>query len=347
MSLDQQQRPVTYGDVFPESGRQGEPVASQPVTLEDAALMQSAESLAFGRTQKAGAASAMQAAASRNVDRGLVDRNAHSLLSEYGMSVTQTSIPGVTMDISYVAGSPVQGSTIPTPTDPGIINIDAVTIGEALEAAAVGAGDKVIDESDARAILSAEARATGVSKPVRGGVGSVAQSAAELNHRVVNASEQTTLADVLMDATVALPADKVVTHADAEKVIQAEMRCKPHSEGLAAGGVAAAIAAAADLNERHGLIPPALEHINHKAPEPLGNVEEVGKFYPVDNLSAPSPSELTREQSADDGETSLLNSSGSSDQLAEDRPKRNYHEQLEGLDVPRSPTPDHDRVSAD
>ncbi|KAG6543865.1 hypothetical protein Mapa_014705 [Marchantia paleacea] len=343
MSLEQQQRPVTYGDVFPES-RQGELLASQPVTTEDAALMQSAESLAFGRTQKSGAASAMQAAASKNVDRGLVDRNAHSLLSEYGMSVTQTAIPGVTMDVSYVAGSPVQGSTHPTPTDPGISNIDAVTIGEALEAAAVGAGDKAIDESDARAILSAEARATGVSKPVRGGVGAVAQSAAELNHRVLNSSEQTTLADVLMDATVALPADKVVTHADAEKVIQAELRCKPHSEGIAAGGIGAAIAAAADLNEAHGLIPPALEHINRKAPEALGNVEEVGKYYPVDNLSAPSPSELTSVRLGDDEETSLLNSAGSSGQLADETPERNYHQQLEGLEVPCSPTPHHDRV---
>ncbi|KAL2612445.1 hypothetical protein R1flu_024137 [Riccia fluitans] len=300
MSHEQLQRPVTYGDVFPATQFQGQVLADQPITMEDASLMQSAEAMTFGKTQKGGAASVMQAAASKNVDQGLVERKAHSLLAEFGMTVAQTALPGAVMDVSYVAGSPVAATAHPTPTDPAIAALDAVTIGEALEAAAVGAGDRPMDENDASAILSAEAHATGMSRPIKGGVGSVAQSAAELNQRVVNPNEKTTLADVLTDATVALPADKVVTREDAEKIIQAELRHKPPSEGIAEGGVGAAIAAAAELNERIGLIQPPPGAVgapgqnviqSHEHPELLHSenkyvhedVVEVGKFYPVDN----------------------------------------------------------------
>lgn len=68
---------------------------------------------------------------------------------------------------------------------------------QALEAAALGAGDRPVEDSDARAIESAERRATGVAMPMKGGIGATAQSAAQLNHGV-DKDEQTTLADVLM-----------------------------------------------------------------------------------------------------------------------------------------------------
>lgn len=60
----------------------------------------------------------------------------------------------------------------------------------------------------------------------------------------------------LQDATIDLEADKTVTQEDAAKVLDAEMRGSPTGEPLP-GGVAAAMQAAADINERAGLIEPA------------------------------------------------------------------------------------------
>ncbi|KAL2649596.1 hypothetical protein R1flu_017724 [Riccia fluitans] len=50
---------------------------------------------------------------------------------------------------------------------------------------------KATDKNDDSAILSAEAHATRMSCSIKGGVGSVAQSTAELNQRVVNPHEKT------------------------------------------------------------------------------------------------------------------------------------------------------------
>lgn len=67
---------------------------------------------------------------------------------------------------------------------------------QALEAAAVGGGDRPVDQSDARAIQSAVVRATGHA-PIAGGLAATAQSAADLNTRCPTA-DKTTLADLLM-----------------------------------------------------------------------------------------------------------------------------------------------------
>lgn len=53
---------------------------------------------------------------------------------------------------------------------------DAITIGEALEATALSAGNKPVNQSDAAAIQAAEIRASGSIHP--GGVAATAQSAA-------------------------------------------------------------------------------------------------------------------------------------------------------------------------
>lgn len=66
---------------------------------------------------------------------------------------------------------------------------------QALEAAAVGAGDRPVQLQDARAIQSAESRATGMHAVLPGGLSATAQSAADLNRR---GDEVTTLADVLV-----------------------------------------------------------------------------------------------------------------------------------------------------
>ncbi|XP_023635889.1 late embryogenesis abundant protein 47 [Capsella rubella] len=72
-----------------------------------------------------------------------------------------------------------------------------ITIGEALEAAVLTAGNKPVEWSDAAAIQAAEVRATGRTNIMPGGVAASAQSAATLNARVTSEDDKTTLADVL------------------------------------------------------------------------------------------------------------------------------------------------------
>lgn len=57
----------------------------------------------------------------------------------------------------------------------------AVTIGEALEAAALSAGDKVVDKGDAAAVQAAQVRATGLGRVLHGGLTAEVQSAAAHN----------------------------------------------------------------------------------------------------------------------------------------------------------------------
>jgi hypothetical protein len=80
-------------------------------------------------------------------------------------------------------------------------------------------------------------------------------SAADLNPRVPSA-DKTTLGDILMDASIDLEVDKVVTQEDAAKVLDAELRGSATGEPLP-GGVAAAVQAAADINEQAGFTGPA------------------------------------------------------------------------------------------
>ena len=64
----------------------------------------------------------------------------------------------------------------------------------------------------------------------------------------------------IQDASIELEADKVVTQEDASKVLDAELRNSP--TGLPQpGGVAAAVQAAADINEHLGIVEPSMgEH---------------------------------------------------------------------------------------
>ncbi|XP_016433476.1 late embryogenesis abundant protein 47-like [Nicotiana tabacum] len=125
-----------------------------------------------------------------------------------------------------------------------------ITIGEALEATALTAGNRPVDYSDAAAIQAAEVRATGRTNIIPGGVAAAAQSAATRNARVTKEEEKTKLAEILADASAKLPADKPVTRKDAEGVIGAELRNDPNL-CTRPGGVAASIAAAARLNQSH------------------------------------------------------------------------------------------------
>jgi hypothetical protein len=139
-----------------------------------------------------------------------------------------------------------------------------------------------VDKSDARAIQSAVQRATG-GPPTAGGLAAAAMSAADLNPRVPTA-DKTTLADILMDASIDLEVDKVATQEDAAKVLDAELRGSPTGTPIP-GGVAAAVQAAADINERAGYTPAS--SLDHERAFPLEDT-------PVpENTPKPSPAEPT------------------------------------------------------
>ncbi|XP_027935703.1 late embryogenesis abundant protein D-34-like [Vigna unguiculata] len=255
MSQEQPKRPqaekdpIKYGDVFDVSGD----LASQTIAPKDAALMQAKEHQILGQTQKGGPASVMQSAAAVNVRDGNVGRGELSgVAREQGVSVLEGKVDGqrvITESVGgHVVGQFVEPE-IPMETPSTALERDAITIGEALEAAAVaGAGDKPVDESDAAAIQVAEMRATGKNETKSGGLGARAQSAATRNTRTVPQSDKTTLSDVLTDAREKLQGDKAVTREDAEGVIGAELRNKLDMK-TTPGGVAASMAAAATINQ--------------------------------------------------------------------------------------------------
>uniref|UniRef100_A0ACD6A1H7 Uncharacterized protein n=1 Tax=Avena sativa TaxID=4498 RepID=A0ACD6A1H7_AVESA len=139
--------------------------------------------------------------------------------------------------------------TVPAP-EPGTGATDAVTIGEALQAAA---SDAPVGLADAAAVQAAETRATGLGRVVPGGVAAAAQKAAETNVRLGGGvgdadEEMVRLRDVVGGATAVLPANKAVTREDARKVAAAAA-----AERNAAGGggsdVADAVGAAAEMNQ--------------------------------------------------------------------------------------------------
>ncbi|KAK3441787.1 hypothetical protein EUGRSUZ_B01734 [Eucalyptus grandis] len=247
---------IRYGDIFAVDGE----LAEKPVTPRDAAMMQTAENEMFGQTQRGHAAAAMQSAAARNERAGLVGHSdVTEVASKDGVTITETDLPGRRVITESVGGQVVsqfsRRSPIPTMTPSSIYQIDAgkdgigsITIGEALEAAALTAGQKPVEWSDAAAIQAAEVRATGRTTIVPGGVAAAAQAAATLNARTPRAEDKTTLADILGDATSKLPSDKPASRRDAEGVAGAEMRNDPRLNTHPAG-IAASVAAAARLNQ--------------------------------------------------------------------------------------------------
>lgn len=234
MSQQQPQRPITYGDVFEHV--QGE-LASQPITVEDAALMQSAETVNQGKTQKGGAASTMQSAADTNVNVGVVDPKAHSNAAEQGFGMRSMVIDGKVLQEQFVGEHQVANRRTFIPTFAQAAAAEGITIGEALQEAASNDPLKVVEEKTARAIQSAEARATGIPAGLKEGPGATAQSAAQKN---AQGRENITLSQVLSDATEKMPFDKVVTQEDVEKTKRVE-----GSEG----NISRALQEAVDTNE--------------------------------------------------------------------------------------------------
>lgn len=258
-----EQGAVRYGDVFPAvSGG----LAEKPVAPQDAATMQSAENLVFGQTLKGGPAAAMQSAATANERMGAVGHDqATDATAVQGVTVSETRVPGGGRIVTeFVAGQAVGqylardddgGGGIAGPgAGAGVAgkDITKVTIGEALEATALAAGDAPVERSDAAAIQAAEARATGLDANVPGGLAAQAQSAAAANSWAWGDEDKATLGDVLANATARLVADKPVESADALGVAGAENRNR--NDGTARpGGVAASMAAAARLNRNEAV----------------------------------------------------------------------------------------------
>uniref|UniRef100_A0ACD5WII8 Uncharacterized protein n=1 Tax=Avena sativa TaxID=4498 RepID=A0ACD5WII8_AVESA len=248
---------IRYGDVFPAvSGG----LAKKPVAPQDAATMQSAETLMFGETVNGGPAATMQSAATRNERMGVVAHDqATDATAEHGVSVSETRVPGGRIVTELVAGQAVGQCLAPDDDAPAVGGVAGggggagvaagtkITIGEALEAAGYAAGSRPVELSDAAAIQAAEVRATGLDANIPGGLAAEAQSAAESNALAASDEVKTTLGDVLSDATRLLVADKEVEVDDAAKVALAETRNK--EDGTARpGGVAASMATAARIN---------------------------------------------------------------------------------------------------
>ncbi|WCJ21553.1 Late embryogenesis abundant protein 31 [Euphorbia peplus] len=241
--------PIKYGDIFSVHGD----IASKPIAPVDATVMQSAENSVLGEARKGGPASAMQSAAKLNLTHGLVNPNQATIdVAGHKLTgVTEKHVAGDRVVTESIAGQIVAQYIEPrveNTTPGGTLDKDAITIGESLESASLAAGDKLVDQSDAAAIQAAEVSATGVNEVLPGGIGAQAQSAATRN---LAGEDNTTLSDILADATLKLPADKAVTRQDAERVMKAEVRNKPDMDMRPTpGGVADSMAAAASANRK-------------------------------------------------------------------------------------------------
>uniref|UniRef100_A0ACD5X2P4 Uncharacterized protein n=1 Tax=Avena sativa TaxID=4498 RepID=A0ACD5X2P4_AVESA len=161
------------------------------------------------------------------------------------LRVTETDQHDGRRVVTATAGGQVMAQfTVPAPGA-----TDAVTIGEALQAAA---SDAPVGLADAAAVQAAETRATGLGRAVPGGVAAAAQKAAETNMRLGGGvgdagEEMVQLRDVVGSATEVLPANKAVTREDARKVAAAAAR---NAAGGGGGSdVADAVAAAAQMNQ--------------------------------------------------------------------------------------------------
>lgn len=118
-----------------------------------------------------------------------------------------------------------------------------ISIAEVLENVADTIGDKPVTVSDARAIQSAEALASGISCGVKGGPGSLALSA-------VDQKKSNTIGHVLKNASSHLTQDKIVTSRDASKVHSAEAR--NNNGQVPKGGISSTMQQAAAYNHNAG-----------------------------------------------------------------------------------------------
>lgn len=97
----QESSAIKYGDVFNVSGE----IASKPIAPQDAATMQSAESIVLGETKKGGPAAVMQSAAAVNERRGVVGHHeATNATKDQGVTISEAEVAGHRIITEAVGG---------------------------------------------------------------------------------------------------------------------------------------------------------------------------------------------------------------------------------------------------
>ena len=252
----EQPEPIQYGHVFAVTGD----LAVQAIAPRDAEAMRTAEESVQGVQvpQASGggfsAAVAMETAAAYNQAVGAVrPGQASDAATKQGITVTQTAVPGGRIVTEFVAGQVVGQYSVADQAmmqQQQLVEEDAskVTIGEAMEAAALSAGDRPLEETDAAAIRAAETQAQGADEVMPGGLADQAWAAASANAWAERDEDKITVSDVLSDATTKLADDKPAEREDAARVVQAETYSDAGAR-TKAGGVGAAITTAARLNQ--------------------------------------------------------------------------------------------------
>jgi len=253
----EQPEPIQYGHVFAVTGD----LAVQAIAPRDAEAMRTAEESVQGVQvpQASGggfsAAVAMETAAAYNQAVGAVrPGQASEAATKQGITVTQTAVPGGRIVTEFVAGQVVGQYSV---ADQAMMqqqqqqveeDASKVTIGEAMEAAALSAGDRPLEEADAAAIRAAETQAQGADTVMPGGLADQAWAAASANAWAERDEDKITVGDVLSDATTKLADDKPAATEDAARVVQAETYSDAGAR-TKAGGVGAAVTTAARLNQ--------------------------------------------------------------------------------------------------
>lgn len=254
----EQPEPIQYGHVFAVTGD----LAVQAIAPRDAEAMRTAEESVQGVPvpQASGggfsAAVAMETAAAYNQAVGAVrPGQASDAATKQGITVTQTAVPGGRIVTEFVAGQVVGQYSVADQAmmqqqQQQVVEEDAskVTIGEAMEAAALSAGDRPLEEADAAAIRAAETQAQGADEVMPGGLADQAWAAASANAWAERDEDKITVGDVLSDATTKLADDKPAAREDAARVVQAETYSDAGAR-TKAGGVGAAVTTAARLNQ--------------------------------------------------------------------------------------------------
>ncbi|KAK4773204.1 hypothetical protein SAY87_028223 [Trapa incisa] len=150
------------------------------------------------KLHKGGAASIMQSAATHNERAGLVGHREVTGVTGEGVNITELHVPGSRIIIESISGQYMKPAQLQR-EEPAVTAAErsTITIGEALEAAALSMSHKPVDQGEVAAIQAAEVRSTGSTEIIHGGLAASAQSAAAHNEQVVREEDKIKLSDIL------------------------------------------------------------------------------------------------------------------------------------------------------
>ncbi|KAK7840424.1 late embryogenesis abundant protein d-34 [Quercus suber] len=247
-SRSSKQEAIKYGDVFSVSGD----LASKPIAPRTRRMQPPCKLLRtwfWDKSKRPRPAAVKKIAASVNERVGAAGHHeATDIARNEGVTVQETQVGGTRVITEEVDGQ-VLGRYV-TPDVPlkypgNVLNRDSISIGEATT---LSCGYKSVDQGDAVAIQAAEMRAIGTNEITPSGVASMAQSAANVNPRIMRDKNKTTLYDVLADTTTRLPMGKAMTCEDAEGLIDAKIRNKLDMS-TTPSGVATSMSAVVRINQ--------------------------------------------------------------------------------------------------